>query len=1110
MKINKFTVLNAAPCLAATASAQRGQKNQTTTVSHSWAASGVRSKRQLSRRRLTSPLSNYNSRRFTPALAIAVTFIALIATAFTADAQNSHLLSVRADNAPGTVVEDSAASGPVSVDTGPSTGTGGTSQGSGTANYGFLQITASGSTSGNGGSHSLFAAQGSAKFTDTVTIDVPGRTGTRGRVTFKARYFGRISAVGAHGDHMGFHRARAQIDYSAHVGECCEQGTLSQGFEIEGDGTSTNYNFLGQVPGPEFSGEFTFGVPFEISLEISGGAFTYIAGPQSANVEMGASWQGAVRVEALSDSENVTGYTVSSQSGANYAKPITSMTPGAQPDSADLVVTVTDGPDPVADGGHVTYRTTVRNAGPNTAGGVQGSIIGLNGLFISTTLPPGSFTRLGSSLNVNLGDLASGAETSFDIVLAANQPVDPNQPAEMKFSAAFTSNAVDPDAANNSVSVTTAFSGAPPIAPYYLDRVIQPPEDFSSTDGYFVATAMNAQAYVAFDYVADTSDANSRRIPLIFKNRDEPFIALTWPGDLNPPAGERPHIAHISDLAQDGSFWVVGTYVYDRSDSNLNYRPMRGVAWHVDAEGRSTVYRLENLYTSVGGNPPFEEQDAYPTAINSSGVAVGYGHQTAPLGTQVHLVGIKWKLPSATAHRLSTETIRIGHANDIDEAGNFVGFGYFEDRSYIGGFYNLQPLPMASDRGNEVEAIANGRLTGWYDFGDSEGPNGPFVYTVGDPALRRLPKPAGTMGDTSTESSGDSGKHINAAGDIVGTASNPPSIGNSHNPSYQVLWKRRADGSYRVYTLESILQQSNKGGSEYRFAELVGIADDGTILLKNTISGRSTHQFLRPGERPTNQPLNIATRMLVQSGDDVLIGGMIVTGPEYKTVVIRAIGPSLTELGVPSALQDPVLELYENGELSVTNDNWRDIEFFFEPGQPAAGFAPRHDLESAIVTTLVAGQSYTAVVRSNGEPGIGVVEVYDLSRGTDAQLANISTRGRVETGDDVMIAGFILGGSSQVLIRALGPSLAEAGVTDALENPTLELFDNNGTPIAFNDDWRGGETSALPAGFEPRDEREAAIVASLGAGPYTAVVRGILPDGSAGTGVALVEVYNLQ
>ncbi|MBA3830871.1 MAG: hypothetical protein H0X34_03045 [Chthoniobacterales bacterium] len=256
------------------------------------------------------------------------------------------------------------------------------------------------------------------------------------------------------------------------------------------------------------------------------------------------------------------------------------------------------------------------------------------------------------------------------------------------------------------------------------------------------------------------------------------------------------------------------------------------------------------------------------------------------------------------------------------------------------------------------------------------------------------------------------------------------------------------------------------------------------------------------------QLLNISTRLKVLAGDNVLIGGFIVTGSESKKVILRAIGPSLTKAGVTGALADPVLELHKPDGTVVTNDNWKGTQ---EAAIIATGVAPTNDLESAIVATLAPG-NYTAVVHGkNNGTGIGLVEAFDLNQAASSELANISTRGFVDTGDNVMIGGFIIGGgtagtNATVLVRAIGPSLTKAGVAGALQDPKLELHDANGNLLKSNDNWKSTQKAAIIAsGVPPSNDKESAIIDTLAPGNYTAIVRGK----SSTTGVALVEVYNL-
>ena len=258
--------------------------------------------------------------------------------------------------------------------------------------------------------------------------------------------------------------------------------------------------------------------------------------------------------------------------------------------------------------------------------------------------------------------------------------------------------------------------------------------------------------------------------------------------------------------------------------------------------------------------------------------------------------------------------------------------------------------------------------------------------------------------------------------------------------------------------------------------------------------------------------LNISTRDTVLTSNQVLIAGFIITGTDQKQVVIRGIGPSLS--GVGTDLPDPTLELHQGSSTLATNDNWkiRDSDGTSqEAAIRATTIPPTNDLESAILTTLSPG-TYTAILAGkNGGTGVGVVELYDLAQTAAASLANISTRGNVSTGDNVLIGGIIVGagGTSNVIVRALGPSVPVPGT---LPDPTLELRDSSGTLLQSNDNWKirdsdgtSQEAAIRATGIPPPNDLESAIVATAPAGNYTAIVRG---KGTA-TGVALVEAYNL-
>src|SRR5438067_48751 len=262
-------------------------------------------------------------------------------------------------------------------------------------------------------------------------------------------------------------------------------------------------------------------------------------------------------------------------------------------------------------------------------------------------------------------------------------------------------------------------------------------------------------------------------------------------------------------------------------------------------------------------------------------------------------------------------------------------------------------------------------------------------------------------------------------------------------------------------------------------------------------------------EPPTAQLVNISTRASVKTGAGVTIGGFIVTGTASKQVVVRGLGPTLGQppFNVPNVLADPTLNLHDSTSSIATNDNWRDTQ---QAAIQATGLAPPNDAESAILITLQPG-NYTAILAGkNGTTGVGLVEVYDINAGVFAELTNVSTRGFVGTGDNVMIGGFITqggNGSTQVLVRGLGPTLAQSGVSGVLADPFLRLFDGNGNVLYTNNNWKDTQQAAIQAtGLAPPNDLEAAILVTVAAGHYTAILSG----NGGGTGIGLVEIYKLR
>lgn len=387
----------------------------------------------------------------------------------------------------------------------------------------------------------------------------------------------------------------------------------------------------------------------------------------------------------------------------------------------------------------------------------------------------------------------------------------------------------------------------------------------------------------------------------------------------------------------------------------------------------------------------------------------------------------------------------------------------------------------------------------------------------------------GNFYGTASDSTGKNARVFRLTKD--GALSTFASFGDDPAAGYSFGVIEASDGNFYSVTQDSYEGSSHTPGAIFRF-DRAGVAtvvhrfseaegwvpaanlmqaSDG-YLYGTTAQGGPSRQGVvyRLSILPPRQLVNISTRLRVQNGDSSLIGGFIVTGNAPKKVLVRAIGPSLQQQGVADVLNNPVLELRgPDGSLISQNDDWKESQ---RADIEATLLAPSDDRESAIIATLTPG-GYTAVITGkDGATGTGLVEVYDVNAAADSKLANISTRGLVQTGDNILIGGLIVGdggGAAKVIVRALGPSLQQAGVADALADPILELRNGNGDLIVANDNWQDDPDQAAEitaAGIPPSNSRESAIATELPAGANTMVVRGKENT----TGVGLIEVYNIE
>ena len=277
---------------------------------------------------------------------------------------------------------------------------------------------------------------------------------------------------------------------------------------------------------------------------------------------------------------------------------------------------------------------------------------------------------------------------------------------------------------------------------------------------------------------------------------------------------------------------------------------------------------------------------------------------------------------------------------------------------------------------------------------------------------------------------------------------------------------------------------------------------DGTITVKNS-------------DPPASDTVNLSTRMRVLTGNKVGIGGFIITGVAPKRVLVRALGPSLSQFGLSTLLADPTLTLNgPAGFVPIVNDNWKSSQ---QDVINATGLAPGNDLEPAIVTTLAPG-NYTAVLSGvNGGTGTGILEIYDLDPAADSKLANISTRAFASNGDDTLIAGFTVGkeiGVDNIIVRGLGPGLYYAGLYDysqLIGDPFVEVRNANGATLGTNDYWNGDGNDwedIRRFGMEPSSITEAVLVTNVGPGAYTALLSPSLSSVPIRPGIALIEIYS--
>lgn len=265
------------------------------------------------------------------------------------------------------------------------------------------------------------------------------------------------------------------------------------------------------------------------------------------------------------------------------------------------------------------------------------------------------------------------------------------------------------------------------------------------------------------------------------------------------------------------------------------------------------------------------------------------------------------------------------------------------------------------------------------------------------------------------------------------------------------------------------------------------------------------------GTSGTARLVNLATRVQVGGSAGTPISGFVLSGSGTRTMLVRAVGPTLATLGVSGVLPDPALSLVSGGNVLASNDTWSAATAATMTASGA--FALNNASADAALATALGAGAYSSVVDAKGGSGVALLELYDAASGAAGPaIVNASTRAFVGTGDQVLIPGFVVSGTGTVklLVRAVGPTLGGFGVTGALADPQLTLFQGT-TVIATNDNWGSAgnaneiATAAAQVGAFTLTgtSRDAALLVNLPAGNYTATVSGV----GATTGTALVELY---
>ena len=632
-------------------------------------------------------------------------------------------------------------------------------------------------------------------------------------------------------------------------------------------------------------------------------------------------------------------------------------------------------------------------------------------------------------------------------------------------------------------------------------------------------------------------DLSARLVPLMPDYDERGLLGLAFHPGFNDPssAGFRKFYTYASEpVAGVADFTVPDPSAFDHQSVVAEWQASATDADVADPATRREILRIDQpQFNHNGGKLAFRPGEPYLyVSLGDGGNAndVGDGHNTVT-GNGQDLTTVLGKIlridpldPGLTTG--SADPISANGKYRVPASNPFAGSGTDVHEIYAYGLRNPFRFSFDATSGRlivgdvgqnnveEVDFVEPGKNYGW------NRKEGTLLFNPDDGTVTPDPAPDPALTEPMLEYS-----HADGSAVIGGFIDRGPGV-----PALNGLYVfgdlanfagEQAGGAPtgRLFYSDfnaGLIQQlliGNPGRDLNLFLKGFGTDDAGEVYVVADAnigpSGTGGIVYKIVSITPAPALLNLSTRLLVESGENVLIGGFIITGSDGEDIVLRGLGPSLAVNGqaLEGVLPNPKIELHDGaGALISTNDNWMDGPDKDEIA--SVGLAPTNHLESALLAHLQPG-NYTVILSDAvGASGIGLVELYVIDQTAPANPVNISARGDVQTGDDVMIGGFIIGGAQDrnLIIRAIGPSLRVAGIVDPLLDPTLELHDVNGVLLASNDNWRDTQEAAIIAtGIPPTDDHESAIVISLAPGNYTAIVRGANNT----TGVALVEAFQL-